>query len=78
MAGLKREQLATRPLADLHAIASQLGIVRFRLLRKRELADAILTAQGKAEGGGVAASRSARRRGARRARRQRRARVQSA
>jgi hypothetical protein len=40
-----REQLAARPLADLHAIASQLGIGGFRLLRKPELADAIVAAQ---------------------------------
>jgi hypothetical protein len=36
-----RDPLMARPLADLHAIARELGIARFRLLRKVELADAI-------------------------------------
>ncbi len=38
----RRDRLAARPLAELHAMASELGIPRFRLLRKSELADAIL------------------------------------
>jgi hypothetical protein len=42
MVRYEREELLTRHLADLHAIASELGIEGFRLLRKVELADAIL------------------------------------
>ena len=76
---LKRKQLAARPLADLHASASQLGIAKFRLLRKPELAEAILlTAQGEASGGDLAPARSARTRRARRARRRHRTRSQTA
>jgi len=73
MLALKREQLAARPLADLHAIAGQLGIARFRLLRKPELADAILAAQSDSASGGADAGRTARRRRARRRRRRRQA-----
>jgi hypothetical protein len=75
---LKREQLAARPLADLHASASQLGIAKFRLLRKPELAEAILTAQAEASGGDLAPARSARTRRARRAQRRHRTRSQTA
>jgi transcription termination factor Rho len=38
--------LEASPLADLHALASALGIDGFRRLRKEELADAILARQG--------------------------------
>ena len=38
--------LEASPLADLHALASALGIDGFRRLRKDELADAILARQG--------------------------------
>jgi hypothetical protein len=38
----ERDRLMARPLAELHAIASKLGIERFRLLRRPDLADAIL------------------------------------
>ncbi|HXE44676.1 MAG TPA: Rho termination factor N-terminal domain-containing protein [Conexibacter sp.] len=43
---LERSALADSPLADLHAIASELGIDGFRRLRKEELIDAIVTRQG--------------------------------
>jgi len=43
---LDRSDLDTSPLADLHAIANQLGIDGFRRLRKNELVDAILAASG--------------------------------
>ncbi|HMJ01998.1 MAG TPA: Rho termination factor N-terminal domain-containing protein, partial [Conexibacter sp.] len=43
---LERSALADSPLADLHAIASELGIDGFRRLRKEELIDAIITRQG--------------------------------
>jgi len=70
---LERTALADSPLADLHAIASELGIDGFRRLRKEELIDAIVVRQG---GGGAgeepaaaadeeAAARSRRRRGGR-------------
>ncbi len=42
MAVLQRSELNDSPLADLHVIASQLGLEGFRRLRKAELIDAIL------------------------------------
>jgi transcription termination factor Rho len=42
MAVLERSELQASPLADLHAIADQLGLDGFRRLRKAELIDAIL------------------------------------
>ena len=42
MAVLERADLEASPLADLHAIADQLGLDGFRRLRKDELIDAIL------------------------------------
>jgi transcription termination factor Rho len=50
---LERSALADSPLADLHAIASELGIDGFRRLRKEELIDAIVARQ---EGGDVVAN----------------------
>jgi transcription termination factor Rho len=46
MSVLTRAALDDSPLADLHALASTLGIDGFRRLRKPELADAILARQG--------------------------------
>src|SRR5512132_345064 len=46
MAVLQRKELEGSPLADLHAIASELGLEGFRTLRKAELVAAILGAQG--------------------------------
>ena len=46
MAVLERSELEASPLADLHAIADQLGLDGFRRLRKAELIDAILGADG--------------------------------
>ena len=43
MAVLERSELQESPLADLHAIADQLGLDGFRRLRKAELIDAILS-----------------------------------
>jgi len=43
---LERSALADSPLADLHAIASEIGIDGFRRLRKEELIDAIVARQG--------------------------------
>ncbi|MGH2852559.1 MAG: Rho termination factor N-terminal domain-containing protein, partial [Solirubrobacteraceae bacterium] len=40
--------LEASPLADLHALASALGIDGFRRLRKPDLVDAILARQGAA------------------------------
>ncbi len=51
MTVLARSELAASPLADLHAIADQIGIDSFRRLRKAELIDAILTRQGSDEAG---------------------------
>jgi transcription termination factor Rho len=42
MAVLERSELEASPLADLHAIANQIGLDGFRRLRKAELIDAIL------------------------------------
>jgi transcription termination factor Rho len=46
MSILDREALTASPLADLHALASELSIDGYRRLRKAELIDAILTRQG--------------------------------
>ena len=49
MSVLSRSALEASPLADLHAIASELGIDGFRRLRKAELVDAIVTHQAGGE-----------------------------
>jgi transcription termination factor Rho len=46
MAVLDRSELEASPLADLHAIADQLGLEGFRRLRKADLIDAILGEPG--------------------------------
>jgi transcription termination factor Rho len=46
MSILDREALAASPLADLHALASELSIDGYRRLRKDDLIDAILARQG--------------------------------
>ncbi len=46
MSVLDRSALADSPLADLHAIAGELGIDGFRRLRKPDLIDAIVARQG--------------------------------
>ena len=46
MSILDRNALAASPLADLHALASELSIDGYRRLRKAELIDAILARQG--------------------------------
>jgi transcription termination factor Rho len=46
MAVLQRSELESSPLADLHAIASELGIEGFRAMRRDDLIGAILAAQG--------------------------------
>jgi transcription termination factor Rho len=46
MSILDRDALAASPLADLHALASELSIDGYRRLRKPELIEAILTRQG--------------------------------
>jgi transcription termination factor Rho len=43
---LQRKELEKSPLADLHAIASELGLEGFRGLRKADLVEAILRGQG--------------------------------
>ena len=47
---LDRQELERSPLADLHAIASELGIEGYRRLRREELIDALV---GKEAGGGA-------------------------
>jgi transcription termination factor Rho len=46
MSVLQRKQLEDSPLADLHAIASELGLEGFRAMRRGDLISAILRAQG--------------------------------
>src|ERR1700753_4163362 len=46
MSVLDRSALSESPLADLHAIASELSIDGYRHLRRPELIDAILAKQG--------------------------------
>ncbi len=55
MTVLSRSALEASPLADLHAIASELGVDGFRRLRREQLVDTILARQdGEApEGGGA-------------------------
>jgi transcription termination factor Rho len=52
MTVLHRDALEASPLADLHAIASELGIDGYRRLRKGELVDRILGHQGDEEPAG--------------------------
>lgn len=53
MSVLQRKELEDSPLADLHAIASELGLESYRRLRKAELVDTILGATG-GDGGSAA------------------------
>ena len=46
MSVLSRSALEESPLADLHDLASELGLDGFRRLRKADLVDAILERQG--------------------------------
>ncbi|HEY2535586.1 MAG TPA: Rho termination factor N-terminal domain-containing protein [Solirubrobacteraceae bacterium] len=46
MSVLDRSELEASPLADLHAIADQLGLEGFRRLRKADLIDAIIAGPG--------------------------------
>jgi transcription termination factor Rho len=70
MSVLDRSALESSPLADLHAIATELGLDGFRRLRKADLIDAILARQGGEEapapdGDGEAEHRPPRSRGGR-------------
>jgi transcription termination factor Rho len=56
---LSRDALEASPLADLHAIASELGIDGFRRLRKADLVGAILATSGSDDGEGDAAAPAA-------------------
>ena len=53
MAVLERDELEASPLADLHAIADQLGLDGFRRLRKGALVDMILGEESAGEDGGA-------------------------
>ena len=46
MSVLQRKELEDSPLADLHAIASELGIEGYRALRREDLVAAVLDVQG--------------------------------
>ena len=59
MAVLERSELEASPLADLHAIADQVGLDGFRRLRKAELIDAILgETVSAADGAGAGAAQA--------------------
>jgi len=59
MAVLERSELQASPLADLHAIADQVGLDGFRRLRKDDLIDAIVARTG-GEAAGAPADREER------------------
>jgi transcription termination factor Rho len=50
MSVLDRKELEQSPLADLHAIASELGVEGYRRLRREELIAAIIESQGDGDG----------------------------
>jgi len=77
MSVLDRSELEASPLADLHAIADQLGLDGFRRLRKADLIDAILDRTG-AGGNGSSSAASTGDAGERPARRRRLPRARSA
>lgn len=56
---LSRDALEASPLADLHAIASELGIDGFRRLRKADLVGAILATSGGGDDGAAGAAPAA-------------------
>ncbi|HEX3975010.1 MAG TPA: Rho termination factor N-terminal domain-containing protein [Solirubrobacteraceae bacterium] len=56
MSVVDRSALEASPLADLHAIASELSIDGYRRLRRAELIDAILNRQEGGDGAGAAAA----------------------
>ena len=51
---LERSELEASPLADLHAIADQVGVDGFKRLRKADLIDKILAVQGGGDGSDIA------------------------
>jgi transcription termination factor Rho len=53
MSVLEPEDLKQSPLADLHALATELGIEDYRRLRREQLVEAILASQGEAEATGA-------------------------
>jgi transcription termination factor Rho len=55
MSVLQRKELEDSPLADLHAIASELGLESYRRLRKADLVDTIIGATGGDAGPAAAA-----------------------
>jgi len=74
MSVLDRSALEDSPLADLHALASELGIDGYRRLRKADLIDAILDRQGGENGAGTVEDAAADAEAAERPRRGRRGR----
>ena len=55
---LERSELEASPLADLHAIADQVGVDGFKRLRKADLIDKILAVQGGGDGADATAGES--------------------
>src|SRR5687767_291146 len=56
MSVLNRKELADSPLADLHQIASELGVEGYRAMRRDDLVGAILGASGTVEEAGEEAA----------------------
>src|SRR5256714_15683888 len=52
MSVIDRSDLEASPLADLHVIASELGLDGFRRMRKADLIDAIVERQGGGDAAG--------------------------
>ena len=77
MSVLTRDALEASPLADLHTLASELGLDGYRRLRKAELIDAILERQGGDSGPAQASSDDEGEKKPRRSRRRRRDRDES-
>lgn len=77
MSVLTRDALEASPLADLHTLASELGLDGYRRLRKAELIDAILERQGGDSGSAQASSDDEGEKKPRRSRRRRRDRDES-
>ncbi len=72
MGVLARTELEESPLADLHALASELGIEGYRRLRREDLVEAIVASQGGGEASDAASGSESETRAAPRRRRSRR------
>jgi hypothetical protein len=55
---MTKAELESKPLADLHALAAERGVERYRMLTKAELVDRLADGDGGGAGGGGSRSRS--------------------